>query len=219
LIDLSPGSYSTVPFANWDPVDNLGIAFGTMIENAIGSRGNDVIYGNDGDNRIAGSDGNDTIFGGAGNDILEANPGHRDGIDNLFGGLGDDVYYLSGNDICHEYLDEGEDTIFLLDITDFQVPDNVERIFTSNASSTIYGNDLNNVFMGGEANDTFTGGGGADTFLIGLGMNHDTVRDFNADEGDIIRSVGQELAYTEISTDFGFVISLDVHNSLTVYVA
>lgn len=219
VIDLSPGSYSTVPFANWDPVDNLGIAFGTVIENAIGSQGNDVIYGNDGDNRISGSDGNDTIFGGAGNDILEADPGHRDGIDNLFGGLGDDVYYLSGNDICHEYSDEGNDTIFLVDVTDFQVPDNFERIFTSNASSKIYGNDLNNVFMGGEASDTFTGGGGADTFLIALGMNHDTVTDFNADEGDIIRSVGQELAYTEISTDLGFVITLDAHNSLTVYVA
>ena len=45
---------------------NLGIAEGTIIENVIGSNGDDDITGNTADNEITGGQGNDVIDGGAG---------------------------------------------------------------------------------------------------------------------------------------------------------
>jgi hypothetical protein len=47
---------------------NLGIAEGTIIENVIGSNGDDNITGNTADNEITGGQGNDVIDGGAGTD-------------------------------------------------------------------------------------------------------------------------------------------------------
>ena len=47
---------------------NLGIAEGTIIENVIGSNGDDDITGNTADNEITGGQGNDVIDGGAGTD-------------------------------------------------------------------------------------------------------------------------------------------------------
>eukprot|EP00903_Cladosiphon_okamuranus_P000965 g963.t1 len=47
---------------------NLVISRGTVIENAIGGSGNDVIYGNSGANVLMGGAGNDLLIGGAGHD-------------------------------------------------------------------------------------------------------------------------------------------------------
>jgi serralysin len=60
-------------------VDNVGIAYGVTIENAVGGGGNDIIVGNAASNRINGNAGNDVISGGA-------------GIDYLTGGSGADVF-------------------------------------------------------------------------------------------------------------------------------
>lgn len=49
--------------------DNVGIAFNTWIENAIGGSGDDTITGNSRSNEITGGAGDDTIDGGDGNDI------------------------------------------------------------------------------------------------------------------------------------------------------
>ncbi|MEL0207167.1 MAG: M10 family metallopeptidase C-terminal domain-containing protein, partial [Alphaproteobacteria bacterium] len=49
--------------------DNVGIAYNTWIENAVGGDGDDTITGNAKGNRITGGAGNDTIDGGAGDDI------------------------------------------------------------------------------------------------------------------------------------------------------
>ena len=50
------------------------------IENALGSPGDDVIFGNDADNVLLGNGGDDAIWGGFGND-------------DLYGGAGDDTIY------------------------------------------------------------------------------------------------------------------------------
>ncbi|MQP68132.1 hypothetical protein GE253_22705 [Niveispirillum sp. SYP-B3756] len=75
-IDLAEGAFST--FA--DDIDYfpqgrlLGgtgqfmIGYGTVIENAVGGYGNDVLIGNAADNRLTGGPGNDTLGGGAGQD-------------------------------------------------------------------------------------------------------------------------------------------------------
>lgn len=98
-IDLRPGSYSNIG-QFFDSVNNImrksrnniGIAFTTTIENAIGTGLNDTIAGNDVDNILSGMNGNDTITG-------------RGGNDQMIGGNGNDTYryYLAdGSDIIDD---------------------------------------------------------------------------------------------------------------------
>lgn len=83
-IDLRGGSFSSIsipsdsgagynwtrppPNPTYDGTNNLAIAYGVVIENAIGGRGDDNIVGNDAANRLQGGGGNDTLSGGAGLD-------------------------------------------------------------------------------------------------------------------------------------------------------
>lgn len=71
VIDLRPGHYSSLylpPSANsggytatYDGTNALGIAYGCIIENVIGSTSNDTIYENSASNTINGGDGTDTL--------------------------------------------------------------------------------------------------------------------------------------------------------------
>jgi subtilisin-like proprotein convertase family protein len=61
----------------------ITLAAGTMIENAFGGLGADILTGNDLSNLLRGHAGNDTLQGGAGDDTLE-------------GGLGDDLAIFDG---------------------------------------------------------------------------------------------------------------------------
>jgi hypothetical protein len=82
-IDLTPGSYSSIRILSdplpagatapgyaptYDGTNNLGIAYGAIIENAAGGSGNDTLIGNDAANSLNGGAGNDLLAGGAGND-------------------------------------------------------------------------------------------------------------------------------------------------------
>jgi len=72
-LDLTPGSYSSLrmPAASdtggmtttYDGTDNLGIAYGCTIENAIGGSGNDTLIGNSVDNTLTGNAGDDSLDG------------------------------------------------------------------------------------------------------------------------------------------------------------
>ena len=62
---------TTIPSGEWEMTDNLGIALGAEIENAIGGAGNDTIVGNDLGNVINGGLGDDTLTGGDEDDIFE----------------------------------------------------------------------------------------------------------------------------------------------------
>ena len=95
-IDLTPGHYSSIRYATvgtidnlYDGTDNLGIAFGALLENAVGGSNADILTGNNLNNMLAGGGGNDTLNGGAGNDTLD-------------GGDGVDTAVFSGNFI--EYI-------------------------------------------------------------------------------------------------------------------
>jgi serralysin len=81
-IDLRAGHFSSITIHS-DPLppgsinfyqptynghDNLAIAFGTTIENAVGGAGADTLIGNDADNVLAGAGGDDSIDGGGGID-------------------------------------------------------------------------------------------------------------------------------------------------------
>lgn len=69
-IDLNQGSSSSIGrLADGTPaITNVQIAFNTVIQNAVGTAGNDTITGNSANNVITGGGGNDTIDGGAGVD-------------------------------------------------------------------------------------------------------------------------------------------------------
>lgn len=62
-IDLRPGYLSSIGSDK-----NIGIAFGTVIENAVGGSGRDSLIGNEAANELNGGNGNDTLEGGVGND-------------------------------------------------------------------------------------------------------------------------------------------------------
>ncbi len=72
VIDLRPGHYSSIYLpppsnsggiqATYDGTNALGIAYGCLIENVIGSAGNDTIYENSANNTINGGGGNDTLW-------------------------------------------------------------------------------------------------------------------------------------------------------------
>jgi serralysin len=65
-------------------VDNVGIAYDVIIENAVGGGGNDIIIGNTASNKLSGGAGNDVISGGA-------------GIDYVTGGAGSDTFVADIN--------------------------------------------------------------------------------------------------------------------------
>ncbi|MFZ9200181.1 MAG: M10 family metallopeptidase C-terminal domain-containing protein [Paracoccaceae bacterium] len=82
-VNLTAGSQSSIGGFS----SNLSIAFGTVIERAIGGRGADAISGNAAANLLRGGGGRDTLFGGDGHDTLEGGAGS----DTLYGGAGNDV--------------------------------------------------------------------------------------------------------------------------------
>ena len=70
MLDLRQGKLNSIGRDRQDlvAVENIGIAFGTIITNVIGSNFDDVIIGNEGNNIIKGLKGNDDIDGGTGLD-------------------------------------------------------------------------------------------------------------------------------------------------------
>jgi Ca2+-binding RTX toxin-like protein len=89
VIDLNPGSYSSTH----GMLNNIGIAFGTLVENAIATGFNDTMTGNYLANVLMGGAGWDTINGGLGGDFLIGGTG----TDSLTGGAGADWFaFASG---------------------------------------------------------------------------------------------------------------------------
>jgi len=86
-IDLREGAFSTVA---GEGSDNLAIAYGSVIEDAVGGAYNDTLTGNDVANILDGAGGDDVLTGGAGADIFV-----------FQGGWGRDVVadFTSGQDI------------------------------------------------------------------------------------------------------------------------
>lgn len=78
-LDLRQEQYSSVRGLT----GNVGIANGTVIENAIGGSGNDTLIGNDANNTLTGNGGNDRFFASGGSDTF-------------VGGSGSDTAIFSG---------------------------------------------------------------------------------------------------------------------------
>ena len=80
-IDLKPGSYSSIGTTSlgYAAIDNLYIDSSSMIENAVGTKSDDVMYGNDANNIFYEGGGNDKIDGRVGLDtvvFVEARAGY-----------------------------------------------------------------------------------------------------------------------------------------------
>ena len=89
MINLAAGSFSSLGISSdalpsgyvggtqptYSGANNLAIAFGCLIENATGGRGNDTLTGNALNNRLLGGDGNDILKGGLGNDTVDGGSG------------------------------------------------------------------------------------------------------------------------------------------------
>jgi serralysin len=192
-IDLQPGHFSTLSIvsdalpkgytggtsANYDGTDNLAIAFGCTIENAIGGSGNDTLIGNSADNQLSGGAGDDTLNGGLGNDVIDGG----DGVDIavLSGVLSS--YTVSFNATANLYTvsgaQSGTDTYTRVEY--FQFAD-LSRTASqlALASLTLAGTASNDVLLGGTGNDTInalagndrlTGSGGNDALDGGLGTD------------------------------------------------
>ena len=102
---------------------NLIISAGTIIENAVGGFGNDIVIGNFTNNNLNGGNGNDLLIGGAGNDTYIVD---------------------STSDTVKENLNEGVDIV--ITSVNYTLPSNVEDITLIGSSKiNATGNNLNNV--------------------------------------------------------------------------
>ena len=88
-----PLTYRSNDFgASWTDPRTVAIAFGAVIENAIGGDADDRITGNDAGNALTGGAGDDTLTGGNGDDLLVGGAGN----DRLEGDGGVDVARFDG---------------------------------------------------------------------------------------------------------------------------
>ena len=200
-IDLNPGGWSTTSAVQLANLGSGHIARGnvfnalqyngdprSLIENAFGGAGNDVIVGNAADNRLEGRGGNDQLFGNDGNDAFYFTTDFN-ALDHVDGGAGtNDQLGLQGDYTGARALTLGQTTItgvevlavlggFSYDIT--TVDGNVAAggLLKVHATQLAAGQSLtfngaaetDGAFFvfGGQGNDRFTGGAGNDAFYFG----------------------------------------------------
>jgi serralysin len=155
-IDLNPEAFSNVGGS----VGNLAIARGTVIENARGGSGNDVLIGNSAGNRLDGGTGTDQLYGGTGNDTFVA-----------------DVQ----GDVVFEETGAGTDTVE--SSGSFYLYANIEHLtLTGSADNFGVGNELANTLTGNSGLNLLIGWGGIDT--INGGAARDSI--FGVEGDDVL---------------------------------
>lgn len=163
-------------------VDNVSIAYGATVENAVGGTGSDRLIGNTVANTLTGNAGNDTLEGRQGADILLGGLGDDvldggEGVDKMTGGAGDDRYVVdSWRDTVTELAGGGVDTVW--SSISYNLGSNLENLRLTDEAHLGTGNSLNNVIGGNDAinllsgesgNDSLFGAGGKDILLGGSG--------------------------------------------------
>lgn len=171
LIDLGQGAFSNVgsdglPWTNGiGGIGNVSIAVGTVIENAIGGSGNDVILGNEADNVLWGRNGNDRIDGGGGSDTA----GFL-GLSSAY------VVTVSGRTVTVTGA-EGADVLTNIERLRFadrtiDLEFTALRVLNGTAGADrITGTAADESIVAGNSADTLIGGGGSDTLDGGAGVD------------------------------------------------
>jgi serralysin len=158
-ISLEPGTFSDIGAMT----NNVAIAFGATIENAVGGSGADTLIGNSAGNMLIGNGGNDVIDGMGGNDTLMGGAGR----DQLIGGSGFDyATYETASSAVAVFIwqpaqnsgDAAGDTF-----------SGVEGLVGSRFNDTLGGDEGLNVLSGLGGHDVLFGAGGADVLVGGLG--------------------------------------------------
>jgi Ca2+-binding RTX toxin-like protein len=167
-INLNQATWSSIgkAFSNEQAMvrDALTIAYGTVIENAIGSAFADTLTGNAVDNTLDGLGGADSLYGGGGNDSLY---GGND-ADMLSGGQGNDLLDgQAGTDWVSYSVASGAVTVNLAGATatgadGTDTLTGMENIVGSGFADSLTGDSNNNWLEGLAGNDTLNGGGGWD---------------------------------------------------------
>jgi serralysin len=200
LIDLTPGGWSDLALGTNNYRARLssdryarGHVFNalqyngdlrSLIENAVGGSGNDIIRGNTVGNILNGRGGNDRIYNVTSNsaikrhDITLGDSGNdtifdMDSIDGDFhdGGAGIDWIDYSNYDFGA--------TPSVIDLTTskftvgtlFETINNFENASGTRGSETIIGSSVNNVLQGNDGDDTLQGNGGNDILLGNAGVD------------------------------------------------
>ncbi len=178
---------------NIDDPSDLSVVFeDTTPFNNLASVGDDVIEGGDGD---------DIIFGDSVN--TDALAGDHDGIDTP-NGSGWEVFDLLEN--SESTTDPGwsrEDTIEYIENNLSELSQESidsdgdgrqggdDTLIGGSGNDVIYGQEGNDVLYGGAGDDVLSGGSGADKFMMeAIGEGLDVIRDFSADEGDVLDLAG-----------------------------
>ncbi|MDX0855726.1 matrixin family metalloprotease [Sinorhizobium medicae] len=197
-VDLRPGEWTTTSAVQLAKLrhDDSKVAIGnianalqyqsdarSLIENAKGGAGNDVITGNAAANVLWGNDGNDRLIGANGNDNLVGGAG----ADRLEGGNGNDLanYYNAAAGVVADIYSPGSNRGEAAGDTYVSV----ERLYGSafgdtlagdrfaNLLNGLAGNDVlhgragNDTLIGGDGNDSLVGGAGADRLDGGNGVD------------------------------------------------
>jgi serralysin len=149
----------------------------SLIENASGGSGNDVITGNAANNVLNGGAGNDVLNGGAGNDTIYGGMGN----DTADGGEGNDLIYLNDGDDYLNIVSTGNDTFY-----------------GGAGNDYIYGWTGNELYYGESGNDTLLGSSGFDSLYGGDGS--DSV-DGGIDNDVIDGGAGNDTIYGESGND------------------
>lgn len=152
-------------------IDNLAIAYGTVIENALGGSGSDLLIGNDVANLLAGGGGADTLQGEAGDDTLIGGLGD----DSLDGGSGLDTADFDLPEASYTVtLDgttvvisgpgtEGSDRLSGVELLHFADHTTATAFTVPPAGEERVGGEGNDWLPGGALADRLKGLGGADT--------------------------------------------------------
>jgi serralysin len=171
-IDLTQESFSNIG----GRVGNVSIARGSVIENAMGGSGADVLIGNSANNRLD---------GGA-------------GVDQLYGGTGNDTYIVDRqDDLVFEDANGGLDTVE--SASNFYLYANIENLTLTgtgnsfgvgtDAANVLTGNAGENLLIAGAGNDTVNGGGARDAIF---GEAGDDVLNGDAGIDYIVAGIGND---------------------------
>lgn len=201
----------------WGGEDRDEIYGGTENDLLLGDAHNDTIYGGDGEDTLHGGSHNDRLEAGQGNDLIYGDAGS----DGLLGDAGFDTIY--GGD-HNDWLDGGRwsDTLYGGEGND--------GLLGNHGHDIMNGEGGDDKIWFGIGNDTATGGEGADTFSFFRFSENDTITDFNAAEGDLVRvhsriwtldgltlTEAQMLdRYASIDGNGNVVLSFDTGDSLTL---